>query len=196
PTLSQRERELCPRLSPWERPARSAGGGVRHSTPGTRLRTTVWYVLLAVFVVVGARSLQERRAYDNEFSRVLAGPFGSNDNYLQLFGLSSGVVERALAEIPISESVIFARRADSGMFQEFSILSYTLWPRRLYAVGCDDRGQPQYTDFAPRTNPFTIAIVESERAPVASEADLVQQVAPTTWLVRASPGRTWASFCP
>jgi hypothetical protein len=158
-------------------------------------RPAVWYVLLAVFGLVGAHSLQARRAEYNYIDRVLPGPFGSNETYLRQFALSPALLESALVGIPPNERLVFVRQADVRMFQEFSLLSYTTWPRQLYAVGCGQNGQPDYTDFAPPTASVGVAIVESEQALSASDDEAVQQVAPTTWLIHASPGQTWASFC-
>jgi hypothetical protein len=145
-------------------------------------------------VVVGGQGLQARRL-DYEELRVTSAPFASDDKYLSRYDLSAELLDSSLADVPAGEPLIFVRRYDDHMFEEFSILSYTTWPRRLYALGCSDSGQPEYTDFAPLTGAVRVAIVDSEQAVVGSEDEVVQHIAPTTWLVRASQGGTWSSFC-
>lgn len=157
-------------------------------------RLTAWCVVLVAFAILGAQGLQKRRI-DYESIRVVHTPFASDDHYLSQFNLSSALLDQALADVPADEPMLFVRRYDALMFQEFSILSYTTWPRRLYAVGCSETGQPDYIDFAPRTDPITVAIVAGDQPPAGSDQDMVRQIAQTTWLIRASPGRPWASFC-
>jgi hypothetical protein len=152
--------------------------------------------MLAAFAFVGIQGLRGRRA-EYEYVRVTSTPFASADRYLSQYDLSSGLLDRTLADVAMSEPLLFVRRHDAHMFEEFSILSYATWPRRLYAVGCGENGKPEYIDFAPldNPNPISVAIVESAPALVGSAGEAVQKVAPTTWLIRASPGQTWSSFC-
>jgi hypothetical protein len=166
---------------------------------GVTARLLLWTVALAIFVVSGLRGLQARLIdYEGDplgFRRTTADPAASQGVYLTQFNLSPAALEQAIADVPIEEPLVFVHRDDASMFQEFSILSYSLWPRRLYVAVCASNGEVERGMLTPPTDAVRAAIVDLPTPPAAADSDTLEQIAPTTWVVRSPMGRAWTSFC-
>jgi hypothetical protein len=162
-------------------------------------RFLLWAVALAVFVVFGLKGLEARRIdYEGDplgFRRTTTDPAASQGVYLAQFNLSVLALEQAIADVPVDEPIVFVHRDDASMFQEYSILSYSLWPRRLYVAVCASSGEVESGMLTPPTETVKAVIVDMPTPPAAAGSDSLQQIAPTAWLVRSPVGRAWTSFC-
>jgi hypothetical protein len=163
-------------------------------------RMWLWCVILVLFVLVGLRGLQVRRLdYEVDplgFRRVITDARASEDTYLREIGLSVMAVNQVVADAPVDEPIALVHRDDQEMFHDFSILSYALWPRHLFAVVCLPGGEAQRGGaLLPPVTTVKLAIVDLPTPPAGSGSDEIRQLAPEVWLVRSSVPRAWESFC-
>jgi hypothetical protein len=161
-------------------------------------RIWIWSVALVLFVVSGLHGLQVRRL-DFEpgrlgFQRAATNARASEDTYLGQVGLSIMAVDQAVADASADEPIVFVHRDDHEMFHEFSILSYAMWPRHLYAVACTPGGEAERGGvLIPPVATVKLAVIDLPTPPAGSDA--ITQLGPTVWLVRSSVPRAWESFC-
>lgn len=163
-------------------------------------RIWLWCAALVLFVLTGLHALQVRRLDSDidplEFRRAGPDARASEDAYLRQVGFSVMTVDQAVAGVSVAEPFVFVHRDDPDMFHEFSILSYAMWPRPLFAVLCTPGGEAEYGGtLLPPVPTVKLAIVDLPTPPSGSDTDAITQLGPTVWLVHSSVPRPWQSFC-
>jgi len=161
-------------------------------------RIWLWGVALVVFAIAGLHGLQVRWLDSEVDPLVATDPRASQDTYLGQVGLSVMAIDQVVADVPsVDEPLVFVHRDDDVWFHEFSILSYAMWPRPLFAVLCTPDGEAERGGaLLPPVAAVNLALVDLPTPPAESGgSDAISQLGPSVWLVQSSVPRAWESFC-
>ena len=162
----------------------------------------VWAATVLLWLGHGLQLLdttvEDDRHADPSDQLPLSGRWVTSDRWLRMLGAPepSETVRAALADLPADEAILLVGPADVDWFgQTYYVLSYLLWPRRVWGVACGRPGEPAQWLVGPSDAPRLRHALLASDPPLGPSPD-GRAVTRSLAIVPLAETAAWTSFCP
>jgi len=162
------------------------------------IRSSLYFGACCIFLIVfvglglkgGAKEFQKQ-------SLSVGGPYATSDSWLAVLQIpqASKAIEDVLAKLPPESAILFVGTGhESDYMLTYFTISYLSWPRKIWALGCGEPGQPAHLIILPQ-KPLEIngLMYYLSKPPVWLPEG--KEIGPRLTLVQVSETVTWTLYC-